>query len=222
MRTNQGLGRKRSLVSFCFGLFHICLVIPIKKYERSWSAIKITTDASFGQLAKGPVLISSRKQCQLVDFQLNLKQPFYRNTKIFMERVGFVEKSRNTPVISVPKRYKVTQMLAELEDILNKCRVLGDITLTKILYKATLSKTGKFKEICSIRFHMSTGCRLCDYPAWGGTISWSNTWPGRDKSRYLFLSKSLFQRRPWHHRAKHWVGYHQRQTSKCLLFLLSR
>ena len=39
----------------------------------------------------------------------------------------------NTPVISVPKRYKVTQMLAELEDILNKCRVLGDITLTKIL-----------------------------------------------------------------------------------------
>ena len=63
----------------------------------------------------------------------------------------------NTPVISVPKRYKVTQMLAELEDILNKCRVLGDITLTKILYKASLSKTGKFKEICSIRFHMSTG-----------------------------------------------------------------
>ncbi|CAH3166768.1 unnamed protein product, partial [Pocillopora meandrina] len=41
-----------------------------------------------------------------------------------MERVGFVEKSRNTPVISVPKRYKVTQMLAELEDILNKCRQL--------------------------------------------------------------------------------------------------
>ena len=94
MRTNQGLGRKRSLVSFCFGLFHICLVIPIRKYERSWSAIKITTDASFGQLAKGPVLTSSRKQCQLVYFQLNLKQPFYRNTKIFMERVGFVEKSR--------------------------------------------------------------------------------------------------------------------------------
>ena len=56
-------------------------------------------------------------------------------------------------------------MLAELEDILNKCRVLGDTTLTKILYKASLSKTGKFKEICSIRFHMSTGCRLCDYPA---------------------------------------------------------
>ena len=72
---------------------------------------------------------------------------------------------KNTPVISVPKRYKVTQMLAELEDILNKCRVLGDITLTKILYKASLSKIGKFKEICSIRFHMSIGCRLCDYPA---------------------------------------------------------
>ena len=36
------------------------------------------------------------------------------------------------------------------------------------------------------------------------------------------VHKSLFQRRPWHHRAKHWVGYHQRQTSKCLLFLRSR
>ena len=221
MRTNQGLGRKRSLVSFCFGLFHICLVIPIRKYKRSWSAIKITTDASFCQLAKGPVLISSRKQCQLVDFQLNLKQPFYRNTKIFMERVRFVEKSRKHASDFSPKALQ-GHANAELEDILNKCRVLGDITLTKIFYKASLSKTGKFKEICSIRFHMYTRCRLCDYPAWGGTISWSNTWPGRDKSRYLFLSKSLFQRRPWHHRAKHWVGYHQRQTSKCLLFLLSR
>ena len=39
---------------------------------------------------------------------------------------------KNTPVILVPKRYKVTQMPAHLEDIGNKWRELGDITPTKL------------------------------------------------------------------------------------------
>ena len=87
---------------------------------------------------------------------LSKYKDFYGTEQLEYEQ-DLLKSPENTPVISVPKRCKVTQMLAELEDILNKCRVLGDITLTKILFKASLSKTGKFKEICSIRFHMSTG-----------------------------------------------------------------
>ena len=111
MSTNQGLGQTRSLASFCFGLFHICLVIPIKKYERSWSAIRISIDASSNELAKSPVLMPSTKQCLLVDFQLNLKQPFYWNTKVsygteqLLYEYDFLKSAENTPVILIPKRY---------------------------------------------------------------------------------------------------------------------
>ena len=56
---------------------------------------------------------------------------------------------KNTPVILVPKRYKVTQMPAHLEDIGNKWLELGDITLTK-LFVSTFIRN---KEIQRDLFH---------------------------------------------------------------------
>ena len=56
---------------------------------------------------------------------------FYGTEQLEYE-YDLLKSPENTPVILVPKRYKVTQMPANLEDIGNKWRELGDITLTKL------------------------------------------------------------------------------------------
>ena len=62
---------------------------------------------------------------------LSKYKDFYGTEQLEYE-YDLLKSPENTPVILVPKRYKVTQMPVELEDIGNNWRELGDITLTRL------------------------------------------------------------------------------------------
>ena len=62
---------------------------------------------------------------------LSKYKDFYGTEQLEYE-YDLLKSPENTPVILVPKRYKVTQMPVELEDIGNKWRELGDVTLPKL------------------------------------------------------------------------------------------